>query len=98
MRKVTATVRTEDNAKIVEASSPAGASLLVEFRSPPDGGPLYVFPYRADADVYLMTRGHANDCAVMVQRDELRRCDCGACCTFDRKAGEWVPTSRKVQP
>ena len=98
MKRVTATVRTEDSAKIVEASAPAGAGLLVEFRPSPDGEVLYVFPYRADASVYLMTRGHSNDCAVYARRDDLRRCDCGACSTFDAKAGVWIPTSKPGHP
>lgn len=98
-KRVTATVRNahvDDRARIVEASADNGAGLLIEVHQSADGRTLYVYPYRADRDVYLMTRSHSEDCTVYQSRAADRHCDCGACSTFDAKSGAWRPTAKAV--
>lgn len=85
-----------DNAKIVEASAPNGAGLLIGIHPTLDGEALYISPYRADRAVYLMIKSHTGDCAVFTRRDHNRRCDCGACLTYHAPSGEWRPTSRDL--
>lgn len=93
-----------DTAKIVEASAPNGASCLIGLHPTADGQALYVSPYRADREVYLFVRAsHTAECAVYNRLDASRRCDCGACFTFDAPSGEWrpthkVPATTEVQP
>lgn len=86
-----------DWAKIVEASSPAGTSLLIGLHTASDDRILYVSPYRADRDVYLMVGEHDGKCAVFTRRDDARRCDCGACLTYDATKRAWVPTHKPAE-
>jgi hypothetical protein len=94
MRPVRATLRHHDDVKIVEATATKnGSGLLVEFRASDDGGALFVYPYRADREVYLVTREHDRTCGAY-QHGTPVHCDCGACSTFDAKAGRWIPTRK----
>lgn len=85
--------------KIIEVAIPqpngVARGLLVEFLSGQEGGALYVYPYRADDSVYLTIAAHANDCALMTRTDSARRCDCGACLTYDEKTRAWQPTRKE---
>jgi hypothetical protein len=86
--------------KIVEACASNGTGLLIGVSTTADEAVLYVTPYRADRDVYLfIKRAHADDCAVMTSSSpDRRRCDCGACYTYDAAAREWRPTTKRAAP
>jgi hypothetical protein len=86
-----------DDAKIVEATSPRGAGLLIDIhtKDAEDRG-LYVRPYRAERDVYLMIAPHENDCEVFTSRAFDRCCDCGACMTYDAASSRWRPTQKRA--
>lgn len=94
VRRPTATVRNSarDDSKIVETSAPLGAGLLIELHPAHEGSALYVVPYRADRDVFLMIKQHAADCEVLNDRRFDRRCDCGACLTYNPSTRAWEPT------
>lgn len=99
-RRPTATVRngSHDDTKIVETSAPLGAGLLIELHPAREGSALYVRPYRADRDVFLMIRQHAADCEVLNDRRFDRRCDCGACLTYNATSHAWEPTRKETPP
>lgn len=81
----------------------SGAGLLLKVAAPRDGKVLYLQPYRADREVYLEIRSHADDCELggkgkpTSQRDtDAERCDCGAALVYDPERFEWKPTTRRA--